>query len=51
LLEVIPAPEKAQATDIQRQKQLNTPIFPYLTKLKVNAPIAHNGAKIQNIIN
>jgi hypothetical protein len=50
LIEVIAAPEKAQATENHKQKQLKAPIFPYFIKLKVKAPIAHNGAIIQKII-
>jgi hypothetical protein len=50
LFEVIAAPEKAQATENHKQKQLNIPTFPYLMQLKLNAPIAHKGAIIQNII-
>jgi len=47
---VIPAPENAQQTEIQRQKQLKAPVFPYFKQLKVNAPTAHNGAKTQKTI-
>jgi len=44
LFEVIAAPEKAHATENQRQKQLSAPTFPYFKKLKLKAPMAHNGA-------
>ena len=51
LFEVIAAPVNAQITENQRQKQHNSPLFPYLAVFKIVAPIAHRGANIQNTIN